>query len=79
MTREKLLLKPHWDYKDLMDYIGVGKSTAYQIIKVVKRFYNGEIIDQPSYVKRDSVLVYLGTSIERETYCLKLLKEGGNR
>ena len=57
-----------------MDYIGCKKSKAYQIINKVKKFYDGAIKDLPSYVKRDSVLVYLGSSLERELYILELMK-----
>lgn len=76
MKEKTLLLKPHWNYKDLMSYVGCEKSKAYQIIKVVKARYGGKIAELPSCVKRDSVLAYLGTSIERENYVLKVLKEG---
>lgn len=77
MTREKLLLKPHWDCADIKAYIGCEKSKAYEIINAVKKFYGGAVIGLPSCVQRDKVLVFLGTSIERETYILKILKKGG--
>ena len=77
MTREKLLLKPAWNCADIMAYIGCKKTKAYQIINKVKKFYGGAIIDLPSCVQRDKVLVYLNTSVERELYIKELLKEGG--
>lgn len=61
-----------------MSYLGIKKTKAYEIMDKVKRFYNGSVPDFKGYVKRDSVLNYLGTSIERELYVLEQLerKEG---
>ena len=64
------MLKANWNAQNIMDYVGCGKSKAYEIISTVKKFYGGAIIDLPSCVQRDKVLVYLGTSIEREIYIL---------
>ena len=68
------MLKPHWNYQDICIYCECRKSKAYEIIKVVKEKFNGSIRFNPSCVKRDSVLAFLGTSIERELY-VKNLKE----
>lgn len=73
----RLLNKPNWTCKDLMEYIGCGRTKAFEIMKKVKRFYNGAIPDLNEYVKRDSVLNYLGTSIEHELYINNLMKKGG--
>lgn len=62
-----------------MSYLEVGRTKAYEIIKAVKRFYNGAVPNETSWVKRDSVLNYLGTSIERELYINETLKKGGYR
>lgn len=75
MTREKLLLIPHWNAKQIMAYVDCKKTKAYEIMATVKKFYNGTIIGLPSCVKRDSVLVYLGTSIEHENYIIETLQE----
>lgn len=75
--RTELLLKSVWNYKEVMEYIGCGRTKAFEIMKKVKRFYNGAIPDLNEYVKRDSVLNYLGTSIEHELYINNLMKKGG--
>lgn len=77
MNRLQLLSKPHFDYHDVMTYIGCGKTKAYEVMKICRRKYNGAIPHEPQCVTRDSVLVYLGSSIEREVYCKKILEEGG--
>ena len=60
-----------WDYKDVMSYCGVKKSKAYEIIKVCKEKFGGSVLFNKHGVKRDSVLAYCGTDIEREGYVLK--------
>lgn len=72
--RDELLLKPHWDYVDICMYVGCQKSKAYQIMHIVRKKFNGSIRHESSYVKRDSVLEYLETSIERETYIKDLIE-----
>ena len=71
MAVQNLLDKCVWNSKDIMAYIGCGKTKAYEIFNAVKRFYNGAIPNLSEYVKRDSVLNYLGTSIEHELYINK--------
>lgn len=77
MKREELLLKPNWNYRDISFYCGCQKSKAYQIMKVAKQDFGGKVLLFPAFVKRDSVLLALGTFIERETYILNTLKKGG--
>lgn len=70
-----MLTKSSWTYKDIMSYLDVGKTKAYEIMKMVKRYYNGAIPNLTEYVKRDSVLNYLGTDIERETYIERRVRD----
>ena len=78
MAVQNLLVKPHWNYKDVMEYVRCGKTKAYEIMAKVKRFYDGKIPNLSEYVKRDSVLNYLGTTIYHELYINQILEKGGN-
>jgi len=71
INRQELLLKPVWDYKDVMRYCDVKKSKAYEIIKVCKEKLNGSVRFNNHGVTRDSVLAYMNTDIERESYVAK--------
>ena len=71
MNKKDLLEMPVWSYKEVMFYCGVKKSKAYEIIKVCKDKLNGAVRFNDHAVKRDSVLEYMGTDIEREAYVLK--------
>lgn len=68
MSKKELLGKPVWSYKDVMEYCEVKKSKAYEIIAVCKKELNGAVRFNPHGVRRDSVLKYLDTEIEREDY-----------
>ena len=70
LTKQELLETPAWTYKDVMLYCGVKKSKAFEIIKVCKEKLNGSVRFEKHLVKRDSVLEYMGTDIERERYVL---------
>ena len=73
--RKELLAKSSWTYKDVMLYTNTKKSKAFQIIKICKEQLNGKILFNDHCVRRDSVLAYCGTSIERERYVIKQLEE----
>lgn len=75
--KKDLLRLPIWNYKDLMQFLGCKKTKAYEVIAIVKKHFNGETSFSSSYVKRDSVLNYLGTSIEREIYIDEQIKRKG--
>lgn len=75
--KKDLLKSPIWTYKAVMEYIGCKRTKAFEIMKKVKRFYNGAVPDLNEYVKRDALLNYLGSSIERELYIDNLIKKGG--
>lgn len=76
--RKELLGKPAWNYKHLMLYTGYKKSKCFLIMKLVKKQFNGKVTFNPHVVKRDSVLEFLGTSIERERYVIKQLEDEAN-
>lgn len=77
MTRQALLLKPIWNNENICFFAECKKTKAYEIMKVAKQKYNGKVACDSRCVKRDSVLLVMGTSIEREVYLLKILKKGG--
>lgn len=66
MKTKTLLRKPHWNYKNIMEYVGCGSTKAYEIMKVVRKKYNGTLVDLPDCVRRNSVLTFLGTTLEEE-------------
>ena len=73
--RKELLLKPTWSYHDVMAYCGVKKSKAFQIINFCKKELNGKVIFNDHAVKRDSILAFMQTDIERERYVIKQLEK----
>ncbi len=63
----ELLLKPVWDYKDIMTWTGVkSKTTALGIKKKAQRDFDGFVPYGTQYVKSDSVLAIYGTSRKQE-------------
>lgn len=72
-----LLLKPTWNYRDIMAYAKCGKTKAFEIMRDGKKKYGGCVQISHQLVRRDSVLIVLGTSIEREIYILNQIKKGG--
>lgn len=74
---KQLFIKTAWDYKDIMAYCKVKKTKAFEIIKFCKENLNGKVLfrEDKAVTKRDSVLEYCGSSIERERYVLKQLDE----
>ena len=75
MTKQELLEMPVWTYHEVMEYCNVKKSKAFEIIKTCKERLNGNVRFNPHGVRRDSVLTYMGTDIERETYILRQLNK----
>ena len=71
MNKKDLLEKPVWNYYDVMFYCHVRKTKAYEIMTICRKELNGAVRFNPHGVKRDSVLEYLGTTIEKEIYVLK--------
>lgn len=75
MKRQDLLLKPMWDIKDVMAYVGCKKTKAYEIMARCKQRFNGSIPNEPSVITRNSVLNYYMTSIEQELYIKGLIEK----
>lgn len=73
-NNEYLLTKPCWTYKDIMAYCECKKSKAHEIMKICKEKFNGNVIFNKHVVKRNSVLEYLGTSVEQEVNVINALK-----
>ena len=73
LTKLEMLEMPCWTYHEVMAYCHVKKSKAFEIIKVCKEQLNGSVRFEKHLVKRDSVLAYLQTDIEREMYMLRTL------
>ena len=71
MIKQDLLLNPCWTYKDIMLYCGVKKSKAHEIMNICKKQFNGSVLFNKHVVKRDSVLEYMGTTLEHEAIVLK--------
>ena len=78
MNRNELLLLPNWTYKDVCDFFNIKKSKAYQIMKIAREEFNGNVRFNSQAVKRDSLLLAMGTTIEREIYILNQMKGGEN-
>lgn len=73
--RKELLSKPNWTYKDVMAYTGFKKSKCFEIMSECKEKLNGKVLFNDHAVKRNSVLAWLGTSIEQECYIIKQLEK----
>lgn len=81
MTYEEhtnLMLTPTWSYKEIMLYCHVKKSKAFLIMKACKEKLNGKVLFNEHKVKRDSVLAYAGSSIEREKLVNRELRQKEN-
>ena len=66
MKTKNLLKKPHWNYRNVMEYCEVKTTKAYEIMKIVRKEYGGTIKHLPDCVRRNSVLTFLGTTLEEE-------------
>ena len=66
MEKKELLLKPVWDYKDIMNYFGVKHSQAYRLKERAIKEHNGAVKIGSQYVKTDSLLALYGTSRKEE-------------
>ena len=65
MEKVKLLLKPTWSYKDIMEYLDCKHTKAIKI-KDMAIANGGGIKYSTTLVKVDSVLELFGTTRERE-------------
>jgi len=73
--RKEFLLKPIYDYHDVMKITGYRKSKAIEIMNECKKKYNGSVLFNSHAITRNSLLEYMGTSIEQERYVLHQLEE----
>ena len=71
MTRQDLLLKPVWTYKDICDYIGCKTTKAIELKKVAITQFGGAVKYLPNCVKRNAVLEMLGTTFDIEVKALE--------
>lgn len=77
LMKTELLLKPVWDYKDIMEWSSVkSKTTALAIKKKAQKYFNGHVPYGDQFVKSDSVLAIYGTSREQELKLRKGEKSG---
>lgn len=74
MNKKELLLKPVWDYKDIMNYFGVKHSQAYKLKKRAIKEHDGTVKIGATYVKTDSVLALYGTNRKQELDTIKVLE-----
>ena len=75
MNRQELLLKVNWTYHDIMSYLGVGKTKAFEIKNIAIKQYGGYIKYLPNCVNRNAVLKMLGTSFDEE---IKVIRKENN-
>ena len=69
--KKELLLKPVWDYKDIMKYFGVKTTNAFKIKHRALDEQDGGVRWGNGLVKTDSVLALYGTNRKQELGILK--------
>lgn len=69
--KKELLLKPVWDYKDIMKYFGVKTTAAFNIKHRAQDEFDGSVRWGNGLVKTDSVLALYGTNRKQELGILK--------
>lgn len=74
MNKRELLLKPVWNYHDICEYLSCKKSKAYELMKIAREEHNGDVRFNPQVITRDSFLLTIQTSIEREIYILNCIE-----
>ena len=73
--RKRLLVMPTYSYKEVMQMTGTCKSKAFEIMKICKEKLNGKVLFNEHAITRNSLLAYLGSSIEQERYVIKQLED----
>ena len=73
--KKDLLLTPNWTCEQVMKYTGYAKSKSFQVMQECKTKLNGAVIFEKHKVKRNSVLAYMGTSLEEEMMIIKKLEK----
>ena len=72
--RKELLMKPHWTYHDIADYVDCGTTKAIAIKNRALNEFGGSIRYMSQCVTVDSVLRCLGTTRERELELIEKLE-----
>lgn len=72
--RKELLMKPHWTYHDIADYVDCGTTKAIAIKNQALKEFGGSIRYMSQCVTVDSVLQCLGTTRERELGLIEKLE-----
>ena len=72
--RKALLMKPTFNYKDIMLYCNCKRSKAHEIMQTCKNDLNGTIFWNKHVVSRNSVLAYMGTTIDQEREIIRKLE-----
>lgn len=73
--RKRLLGKPVYDYHDVMKMTGMAKSKSIAIMKECKEKLNGKVLFNDHAITRNSLLAYMGTSIEQEREIIRQLEQ----
>ena len=73
--RKQLLAKPTFNLQDVMKFTGFAKSKANTIMRECKEKLNGKVLFNEHAITRNSLLAWLGTSLETETYAIKQLEK----
>ena len=72
--RKRLLAMPTYTYKEVMKMTGTAKSKAFEIMKTCREKLNGKVLFNDHAITRNSLLAYLGTSIEVERVVMSQLE-----
>lgn len=72
--RKQLLAKPTYNLNDVIKMTGYCRSKANQIMKTCKEKLNGKVLFNEHAITRNSLLAWLGTSLEQENYVIKQLE-----
>lgn len=70
LTTKEALELPVWNYAIVMMYCKCKKSKAFEIIKECREKLDGKPLFNPHGVMRNSVLKYMGTTLEAELKAL---------
>lgn len=71
-SKQELLAKAVWNYRDVMIWDGCNKDKAYRLIERAQNDFNGCVPYGSGYAKTDSILAIYGTSVleQRRNYGL---------
>lgn len=71
MNKLDLLLTPVWKVKHIMEYVECSHNKAERIRNLCIKEYGGRVKYEPTSVKTEAVLNYLGSSREIEIDLIK--------